>query len=539
MTACFVSSRGGLIMATVLSALPALAQTSSSSETRYVITDIGTFEGAGTEAYAINRYGQVVGRAPVAAPDHPYAFHWQAGQLVDLGLTVHFHHDYNTYRGEAFDISDGDQIVGGGWIKIKFLEETIYIYQAFILRPATATDLDTPYPGNLHTNLGTLDPNGFNSGATAVSNRNHVVGWADIGFNTNVHAFLVTPVNGQWYRDANADGVNDLLIDLGTLFGTNGDSAATGVNDRGEVVGWSYNGNGDYHGFLIEPLDTNADGVGDTWFRDTSPADGINDLMIDLGTLGGDNSWARGINNFGVIVGEADTSASDTRAFRVVPEDTNGDGAADRWFRDDNADGANDLMQDLGTLGGADSSASRVNANGQIAGWAEDAERNVHGFVWESGQMTNLNTAALASTRWGLNQARDINDSGEIVGFGTYKDAVGETSVRAFKLRVATAQEIAQYGDTDSSGADETVVDSGDESSGDGSTDGAETGGSGGQVSDGLDPISADTSGGDTVAGADESTDPSTPAGLCGVGATYSLALALTGLTLLRRPRSR
>jgi probable HAF family extracellular repeat protein len=73
---------------------------------------------------------------------------------------------------------------------------------------------------------------------------------------------------------------NGATIDLGTLPGGM-ISEATGINNRGDIVGWSnYGGTGYSHAFL--------------W------SDGI---MIDLGTLGGTTSQANGINNHGVIVG--------------------------------------------------------------------------------------------------------------------------------------------------------------------------------------------------------------------------------------------
>ena len=81
------------------------------------------------------------------------------------------------------------------------------------------------------------------------------------------------------------------ITDLGTLGGDY--SYVTGINDSGQVAGFSYiTGTTTEHAFLY---------------------DGGN--MTDLGTLGGSRSKARGINDSGQVVGWSDTTNDDCRAF--------------------------------------------------------------------------------------------------------------------------------------------------------------------------------------------------------------------------------
>lgn len=120
-------------------------------------------------------------------------------------------------------------------------------------------------------------------------------------------------------------------------------SAARAINDLGQAILWNY-------------------GLNRAAFWD----DG---LLTDLGTLGGEQSWAYGLNNLGQVVGWANLASGIYHAF--VWADDNGNGLTDTGE-----------MQDLGTLGGLFSSAYAVNDDGIIVGYAQDSSYRWQAVRW-------------------------------------------------------------------------------------------------------------------------------------------------------------
>jgi len=124
-----------------------------------------------------------------------------------------------------------------------------------------------------------------------------------------------------------------------------------------------------------------------------------NGVVTDLGTLGGNWSYATAINTGGTIVGAAYAADNGlTHAFLY----------------------SNGSMTDLG----ADSYAYGINDSGQVVGWANAPTlASAHAFLYSGGTLTDLG-ALIAS---GSSTAYAINNSGVIVGKSSSNDSSGNT----------------------------------------------------------------------------------------------------------------
>lgn len=205
---------------------------------------------------------------------------------------------------------------------------------------------------------------------------------------------------------------NGDAISLGKVGGSSAE--ARGINDYGQVVGWSCCA--PQKGFLYDPLAPEPNGLviakelpplvegenaqawginNNSWIVGNAKNDAgsytaclwRDGQVIDLGGLGGDYAYACEISNMGVIVGHSTADYSHATIF-----DANGTG--------------NNI--DLGTLGGNISVAYGVNDSNQIVGYSQDPNGKSHAFLWQDNVMTDLGI---------FGQAFAINNSGFIVGF--------------------------------------------------------------------------------------------------------------------------
>ena len=64
--------------------------------------------------------------------------------------------------------------------------------------------------------------------------------------------------------------------------------------------------------------------------------------------------------------------------------------------------------------------ADAINNNGQIVGWVSNfPSSSFNAFIYQNGKLTDLNTLIDPASGWHLQEATDINDNGQIVGYGT------------------------------------------------------------------------------------------------------------------------
>ena len=293
--------------------------------------DLGTLGGTDSVAYAINNAGQIVGSS-YKRSGATHAFLYAKGAMTDLGTL-------GGDGSEAYAISNAGQIVGASFTSM--LTDTSH---AFLYSEGKMTD------------LGTLS--GRNSAAAAINSAGQIVGGSHILTDTATSDSTPTSHAFLYYDGA--------MTDLGTLGGK--DSYATGINDLGQVVGWSDTASGEKHAFLY------SDGN-----------------MTDLGTLGGNESLANAINSKRQVVGGSSLPTGATRAFLYY-------------------DGT---MSDLGTLGGENSYATGINDLGQVVGWSDTTAGESHGFLYSGGKMMDLGTLR----RGYVSYATAINDVGLAVGW--------------------------------------------------------------------------------------------------------------------------
>ena len=346
----------------------------AASQTQYTVTDLPSLGGTNSRANSINNRSWLAGYSNLTGNQSRHATLWRDGALTDLGTlggpnsNVTWSVKSNSGIVAGISQTSTPDPLGEAWSSAAFYPGatgTGFINLGFVWENGVMRALPT-LGGN----------NGF---ATGANSRGQVVGWAE----NTIHDPTCVPPQQLQFRPVVYGPKGNQISELPLLAGdTSG--AATGINEQGQAVGIS--------GICDQAVGRFTAKHALLW---------NNGKIVDLGNLGA--PWwntPTNINQRGDVVG-----------FAGAPNDPDGNFLqAFIWT-------AASGMQGLGFLpGDVHSEAYGINEKRQVVGLSCDADGNCRAFIWQNGVMRDLNDFKPASYLSSLEQARDINEAGEIAG---------------------------------------------------------------------------------------------------------------------------
>jgi probable HAF family extracellular repeat protein len=328
----------------------------------------------------------------------------------------------------------------------------------------TAQNQKAKQPRYKLVELGTFGgPNGYQSApAPSVNNQGIAMGAADtlIPDPLSPNCFAADCLVTHAFKSH--DGV---LIDLGAVAPTNS-SFPNWISDSGLIVGISENG-------LIDPLTGLAQFQAVLWNKDGN--------IVSLGNFGGDESQALSVNTWGQIAGTGTNAIPDAfseNCFYPMATQMRGFLWQNGTMHDLGTLGGNDTcaylvnefgqisgfsytntvpnpasgvptqvpflwqggkMVSLGTLGGTFGIPSYLNNRGQVVGSSNLAGDTMsHPFLSDRGKMSDLGTVGgnFGNATW-------MNDSTEVAGWAT---PAGDQSIRAFRWKEGKMTDLGTLG---------------------------------------------------------------------------------------------
>jgi probable HAF family extracellular repeat protein len=225
---------------------------------------------------------------------------------------------------------------------------------------------------------------GHNSYASGINNRGQVVGWAENG----VHETTCTPPQVLQFEPVIWGPKLGEITQLPPLSGDL-DGAATAINDKGDVVGIS--------GICDQAIGRYTAAHAVIWQNGTP---------TNIGNFDGGIAWntPTAINSRGQVVGFANLPDTQNGAFNPV---------GFIWSKEH-------VIQEIPPVGtDANNLAWGINDHGQVVGdsCVDNTFSSCRAFLWQHGVVTDLNSLIQPGASLSLVLANDVNDTGEIVGY--------------------------------------------------------------------------------------------------------------------------
>jgi len=328
----------------------------------YSIADLGTLPGGTSSiAAALNNQGEVVGTSTQTSANGAstdQAFVWKNGQMTALGILP------GGRASQATGISDGEQVCGNS--------DTGNGERAFLYMNGTLTDIGS-LPNDVHSTASGVNAHG----QVALSS-------APDAPTPSPNSYPILPSHAAVYDNG---ALMEIKIPVGDIAIT-----PTAINAAGQVIGTSINQNKVSRAFLYQ-----------------------NGSLSFLGMLPGDGySEASGLNANSQAVGSSSvqTGTDPSGQYPTIVSHA-------ALFTGGKVIG-------LGALpGDTQSVAMGINDNGQIIGdsinsAATDFNNYSHPFVWQQGQLVDLNGRLSSGSGWTLNVVTGINNAGQICGSGLH-----------------------------------------------------------------------------------------------------------------------
>lgn len=260
--------------------------------------------------------------------------------------------------------------------------------------------------------------------ALAVSNTGRVTGWTKTSYNHRMPFLWENPTDGMRQSFQNLGGNNRTAED----FTSNGLVAVGYAQDTSgtyHAVRWTWDpeASGGSGGYNVEALpdlngtpawagacgiNNNGMIVGSSRYSDNYKSQAFitnGATVTPLGFLPGENkSYASKINNAGLIIGYAGKAGKESAVY---------------W------DPGTHAIHDIGNFSTNPqySKARGLNESSQIVGYSYDDDSQRHAFLFENGTLKRVHDLIPDSEKvaWSmLNEASAVDESGRIVGWGTY-----------------------------------------------------------------------------------------------------------------------
>ena len=350
------------------------------SQPQYTVTDLGTFGGGYSYAYAINNQGMIAGGA--ATPSQTgglfqTAFLWLRGHLINLG----------TLGGPACPAcsSEGSAASPSGEVvaisEIAAMDPNNEDFCGFgthrqCLAAIWRLGNLAPLP---------LLPGGVNSQALWINSDGVAIGFSENGvFDTCGSPFQVRRFEAvKWSRQGQIQELAPLPGDTVAF--------AWGINEKGQAVGASGLCANTFNPPLGAPVGPHAV----LWQKDGE--------AVNLGVLPGGTTYnATSINNQGQIVGNVQYADGSGRPFLWTSKD-----------------GMRDLGVPSGDLVAVIPCCGTINDRGDAAGFSCPGPMgSCRAVLWRNNAWTDLNTLLSPGAPLYLVNALSINEAGQIAGIG-------------------------------------------------------------------------------------------------------------------------